>query len=63
MSNPHERNISLIRVIENLGDTNWDVWECRYEMPDGTFRDGFIQSDGYSHDYETLEDVDGNLVN
>jgi len=46
-------NISLIRKSYHL-DGIWWEWECEIEFPDGSIRDGLIESDGHIHTIETL---------
>jgi hypothetical protein len=34
---------------------NWCVYECEVEMPDGSIRKGYVQSDGHLIAEDTLE--------
>ena len=41
-----KETIHLVEKIDCL-KSNWFVWQCEKELPDGTVIDGSVQADGY----------------
>jgi hypothetical protein len=56
------RKIELGELIDLIDDNNWGEYECEYEMPDGTFRKGTVESDGNEIWESSLRDENGNKV-
>lgn len=49
------RTIELKHKVDAIKPGQWWVWECDVEMQDGTWKEGFIESDGEMHSMESLE--------
>lgn len=56
MSEPKAiKHVELLRKAETLKSGQWWVWECEVTYEDGTFAEGFIQSDEHMHALESFE--------